>query len=284
MRFFFRNIKANLWGCFILASLLSPPVFAQKTMLVYGPTAGCNVENTPGFNVTIGNAAQWSAATSAQFAAFNVIAFGDCDSGTPCFTNPIWNTAIANEAVWAPVVTGNVFIIGSDPDYHVTNSNVPVNLIYQFATFAGSGTGTGLYIALSCFFQSAPPNTPVPILNGLGAFTVEGQEVGGTCSNAVHKISNNPALNGVTDANLSNWNCSVHEGFDSFPPSFQPLAIATDGSVTNYTAPDGTRGIPFVLARGVTFINTPTPTPSTPYNDFYVSKNLFKPDQGPVSI
>src|ERR1019366_3036752 len=40
-------------------------------------------------------------------------------------------------------------------------------------------------------------------------------------------------------------------------PSFLPLAIATSAGVSNYTAPDGTQGIAYILARGVTFIPTP---------------------------
>jgi hypothetical protein len=60
-------------------------------------------------------------------------------------------------------------------------------------------------------------------------------------------------LGGLTDANLSNWSCSVHEAFDAWPTSgagaFTVLAIA-EGAGSTYTAPDGSVGIPYILARG----------------------------------
>lgn len=229
-------------------------------MLIYGPTAGCYADGTAGYTVTTWNTAQWAAATQAQFANFNVIVIADCSGGSGCFIDPtIWNTAIANESVWSPAVTGNVIIIGSDPDYHITNSGVSPNVVYNFVNYAAGGTGTGLYISLSCIYSTSPPNTPVPVLAGFGPFTVDGD---GGCNNQADIISASSAFNGITNAMLSNWSCSVHEGFDSWPPSFQPLAIATDGANTPYTAPDGTKGIPYILARGVTFIPTNTPTPT----------------------
>jgi hypothetical protein len=235
------------------------PAHALKKMLIYGPTAGCYADSTPGFSVTAWNTTQWASATTAQFAAFDVIVIADCSGGSTsgsCFTDPsIWSTAISTESVWSPAVTGNVLVIGSDPDFHGKAS-----VVQQLVTFAGSGTGTGLYVALSCPLASSSPNTPVPLLAGFGTFTVEGLEGSSGCSNAAHIISTSPALTGMTDSALSNWNCSVHEGFDSWPSSFTPLAIATDAINQSYTAPDGTTGIVYILARGVTYIPTPTPT------------------------
>lgn len=67
---------------------------------------------------------------------------------------------------------------------------------------------------------------------------------------AVHE-----ALTGLTDKALSDWNCSVHEAFDSFPSDFLPLAIAKDigcpsppGAGLNFG--DITCGTPYILARG----------------------------------
>lgn len=241
----------------VLFLLLHPAVTqsATPTMLLYGPTSGCYENTTPGYNITIWNAAQWASATTAQFAAFNVIVIADCPY---CITAPstIYDAAIANAPVWSAAVTGNQLIVGTDPDDHVAAGNAPVSLIYNFINFAASGTGTGLYVSLSCFFQTDPPGTSVPLLSALGSFTVEGA---GGCSNAVHKIANNPALNGVTDALLSNWTCSVHEGFDTWPAGYLPLAIATDAANPNYTAPDLTTGLVFMLAKGNSVVPVPTP-------------------------
>ena len=252
----------------LLTGFLSPAGSraATLTMLVYGPTSGGYAETTPGYTVTVWTAAQWAAATTtAQFAAFNVIVFGDAPSPY-CFTDPtVWDAAIANESVWSPAITGNVLIIGSDPDFHTFNNGVPTSVIQNFVNFAGTGTGTGLYAALSCVYEGSAANTPVSLLAGLGTFTVEGA---GGFSDAAHKVAVHPALNGVTDALLSNWHYSVHEGFDSWPANYLPLAIATDATNKNFIAPDGTSGMVYILAAGSQVkpipTNTPvlTPTPS----------------------
>jgi hypothetical protein len=307
--------KAFFFFCALLLALWASPALALKNMLIYGPTAGCYADSTPGFNVTVWTTAQWAAATTAQFAAFDVIVFADCSSGGPCFTDPtIWNTAIANESVWSPAIKGNIFIIGSDPDHHGQQA-----VVQQAVTFAaGASTGTGLYVALSCVYQGSPVNTSIPLLLGFGSFMVEGAENGGICSNNEHIIATSPALIGITDSTLSSWGCSVHEGFDSWPAGFTPLAIALDTLDLPYSAPDGTQGLVYILAEGVTPVpsRTPTPTPTvtptptktstptmtptptptftpcgypgntctptntptptaTPYEAFYVSKNIF---------
>jgi hypothetical protein len=74
------------------------------------------------------------------------------------------------------------------------------------------------------------------------------------CFNDAHIVATHPALAGLTDATLSNWSCSVHEAFDSWPVSFEVLAIA-EGASAAFTAPDGTVGTPYILARGVTVIS-----------------------------
>src|SRR5205085_12558488 len=103
---------------------------------------------------------------------------------------------------------------------------------------------TGAFISLSCYYHGTAANTPVPLLDGLGAgpFTVTG--VG--CFNDAHIVATSDALTGLTDATLSNWSCSVHEAFDSWPTlAFDVLAIAKGTPTVVYTAPDGTAGTPY---------------------------------------
>ena len=241
-----------------------------KTMLVYGPTAGCLADTAPGFTVTIWDIPTWSAATTADFAAFDVIVFADCSAGTGCFGDPtIWSTAIANQGVWGPAVTGNVFIMGSDPQWHVDNGITPSSTIYTPIDFAANGTGTGLYVSLSCAFGGVPAGTVVSLLAPFGTFTVDGTTGG---LNKAHIVSTSPALTGLTDASLSNWGFSVHEVFDSWPAGFNPLAIAIDAPPA-YTAPDGSVGMVYILARGTTFIVTGTPT-ATPTPVFSSTQTL----------
>lgn len=77
-----------------------------------------------------------------------------------------------------------------------------------------------------------------------GGFTVRG--VG--CYDGIKIVADSPALDGVTDATLSNWGCSVHEAFDTWPSDFGVLAVDTDAG-SNYEAADGTTGRPYILAR-----------------------------------
>ncbi len=114
--------------------------------------------------------------------------------------------------------------------------------------FAAAETGkTGAYISLSCYYHGTSAGTPVPVLDAFsaGGFTMQG--VG--CYNDAHITATHPALDGLTDASLSNWSCSVHEAFDKWPSDFLVLVIA-EGIGGYYTAPDGTVGTPYILARG----------------------------------
>ncbi len=252
-----------LAGFFVTFLAHPRPSYAQLNMLIYGDTDPGISDTAPGFNVTVWNDATWTAASTADFAAFNVIVFADAPAPFCLTSSSVWNTAIATQATWGPAITGNVLIIGSDPDYHITNSGVSPNVEYNFLNFAASGKGTGLYVALSCVFNGVSPSTAVPLLSPLGTFTVEGAASGGY--DAAHIVADSPALTGVTDTMLSNWDFSVHEGFDVWPSTFIPLAIATDATDPNYTASDGTSGLVYILASGQIVnlgTNTPTPYPS----------------------
>ncbi|MCI0637250.1 MAG: hypothetical protein L0206_25540 [Actinobacteria bacterium] len=75
------------------------------------------------------------------------------------------------------------------------------------------------------------------------------------CFDDAHIVATHPALAGLTDATLSNWSCSVHEGISSWPINFEVLVIAENAIGGNYNAPDGTIGFPYILARGVEVIS-----------------------------
>ncbi|HJQ69855.1 MAG TPA: Ig-like domain repeat protein [Blastocatellia bacterium] len=161
--------------------------------------------------------------------------------------------AESNAAVWAAAVTGNVVIIGTDPSVHPGAGGVSGIQLWQSAinfAVAGflAGDGTGAVICLSCYYNSAPPSTPVPVLSGFGAFLTQGA----ACANTVAIVATSPALTGLTASTLSNWGCSVHEGFTSWPTTFMPLAIATDSTVPHVFTAGPVSGFPYILARGRT--------------------------------
>jgi len=190
-----------------------------------------------GFNVDVVNSDQWAAMSRADFARYRAIILGDD------FCGSFYTAAEANTGTWGPVVNGNVIINGTDPVFHgkslVTNTGI------AFATAVAGKTGA--YISLSCRYNGFPGGTPVAVLDALhpGGFTVTGVP----CSAAIHIVATHPALGSLTDDYLSNWGCSVHEAFQTWPSDFKVLAIAKDIG-TSFTAPDGTQGTPYILARG----------------------------------
>jgi hypothetical protein len=161
-----------------------------------------------------------------------------------------------------------VILIGTDPTFHSTfgpgGAQGGDDLTASGIAFAASDPGkTGAYITLSCYYHGTPAMTPIPLLDAFvpGGFTMT--HVPG-CFNPVHIVATHPSMATLTDALLSNWNCSVHEAFDSWPLSFEVMAIATTGTV--YTATDGTVGTPYILARGVTVISDIDLDPDTAIN------------------
>lgn len=196
-----------------------------------------------GLAVDIVNAATWSAMTTAQFASYRAIILGDpnCSSSRTDIA-----AAEANARTWGAAISGNVVIVGTDPVLHAGQGGETVTR--RGVDFAVDQVGkTGAYITLSCYYHGTGANTAVPLLDGIGSggFTVTG--VG--CYNNAHIVAESPALTGVSDATLSNWNCSVHEAFQRWPGILVPLAIARDFD-SSFTASDGSQGPPYILAGG----------------------------------
>ena len=161
--------------------------------------------------------ATWSTMTAADFDSYDAIVLGD----PTCETLGPQAAATANAAVWSSVVTATSW--SSVPTRHITRAAAAADLMEKAAAFTVAAAGkTGAYISLSCYYHGTAPATPMPLLGGCGTFTATG--VG--CFNNAHIVATHPALTGLTDSTLSNWSCSVHEAFDSWPLSFEVLAIA----------------------------------------------------------
>ena len=201
--------------------------------------------NLLGYTVEVASDAAWAAKTSADFASYRAIILGDATCST---SRSVLQAAVNNRDVWGPVVDGNVIIVGTDPVWH---SATPVT--HNAIRFAAAQEGkTGIYISLSCYYHATAPLTPVPVLAPFGHFTVTG--VG--CYNDAHIVATHSALSGLTSNLLSNWSCSVHEAFDTYPAAnFTPLVIARD-PLRGPRLPgsrdfaDGSHGVPYILARG----------------------------------
>jgi hypothetical protein len=249
---FYRSVFVLLLSAVIVMMTISGAAAADVLILDSTVSGGASsaeaqMATSLGLTVEVINAAGWAAKTSTDFAQYKAIILGDPTCQTD--TSPI-APAIANSNIWSSAVTGNVIIIGADPSFHYNGSNGAANLIKKGINFAAADPGkTGAYITLSCYYYNAgSAGTPVPLLNGFGSFTAVG--LGG---NSVHIVATHPALTDppppLTDADLSNWGQSTHEGMSTWPADFLVLAIATDGP-PNFTAADGSVGSPYILARG----------------------------------
>ena len=204
-----------------------------------------------GFTPVVVNNATWSSMTTAQFSSYEAIVLGDPN----CMgdTTPIL-AAIQNQATWNAAVDGNVILIGTDAALHSLSggdSLIKYGIDYVTAN-AGSGI-TGLFVELSCYYGNTANPVQVTMLDSLstqGTFSVFGSQ----CHNNTHMVLTHPALTNLTDSILSNWWCSTHEVFDTWPSDFVVLAIGRN--LGSYLAIDGTVGQPYILARGDGFTST----------------------------
>jgi hypothetical protein len=216
----------------------------------------------PGCAVDIVSAANWygipgtgtGGPTGFGFDQYRAIIIGDpsCNTSTTNYLAAL--TALnATKAIWTPAAAGNVILLGVDNACHAYGTNGAAKTINRGIAFAvNDPTKTGFYYALSCYYDYTAPATNatlVPQLTGFGTFMTRNYP--NTCFNDAHIVATHPIFTAappLTDAELSNWGCSTHEGFDVWPSSFVVLAIAlTNGT---YTATDGSNGVPYILVRG----------------------------------
>ena len=215
-----------------------------------------------GLAVDMATASQWSSIpatglggpTGFGFNQYRAIILGDpdCGTGTPGYAAAL-AALNATKLTWGPQVTGNVILEGVDNALHSPGQVGATKTLQRGIQFAiADATQTGLYYALSCYYDyTAPATVPtlVPHLTTFGTFMVRNYP--GTCFNRCHQVASHAVFTApppLTDAELSNWSCSTHEGFDVWPANFVVLAIAlTNGT---FNASDGTQGVPYILVRG----------------------------------
>lgn len=234
------------------ASLLAPAsAYAANgnTILFYGPNlytgfgSGLGLEvlaaQQLGYTTQVVSSTTWDSMTTAQFQSYRAIVIPDDSCGGS------FSDLASTAATWNAAATGPKIVIGTDPVFHSfgSTSSPQYNLIKNSINFVASGSSTGAYIDLSCF-------GPASVLSGFGSWTEAGA---GGCYESADIVASSPALGTLTNATLSNWGCSVHVTFSSWPSGFIPLAIATDGPRT-YTSPTGATGAPYILASGVSVI------------------------------
>jgi hypothetical protein len=114
-------------------------------------------------------------------------------------------------------------IAGTDPQDHPSD-----HLVQNCLAFVSSGNATGFYLPLGDG-PNKSDNYTIEQLSYFGVFNIT-EDIG--CYDNVHIVAQHPALTNLTDTALSDWSCSVHEAFTTYPDTglgaFQALAIAKD--------------------------------------------------------
>jgi hypothetical protein len=232
-----------------------------------------------GYTVVVANDATWASMSAADFASYRAIVVGD---PTCVYGESAVDGAINTGSVWGPELDGNIVIIGTDPVFHATQPGPTTEqegaaaLIEKAMAFVLStpisADRTGAYLSLGCAHDplggGSTGNVALLDYVGNGDFTVEETD----CHNDAHITAFHPALDGLTDADLSDWGCSVHSIFTTWDSGmFEVLAIG-DNLGDSYTDEDGSVGSPYILAAGVCN-STPTITVSLNPTSFWPPNN-----------
>jgi PKD repeat protein len=232
------TVAPSTEGASVLSATASSSSSTGKHILIYGPSMSPATSAMPhnektlaeaeGHTVTVVDATTWAGMTTEQFGSYNAIVFGD----PTCRTNTAGLAAAeANKATWSAAVTGPMYVQGSDPRYHTFHKPESLQMIRSGINFVVSGSGTGLYASLSCYYYDATPNTPVNFLSEIGDFQVRGQWTGGSTDAITIVEPAHPAMAGLTNAGLSYWYVTIHEFLTAFPASFDVLATNNSGHV-----------------------------------------------------
>jgi RHS repeat-associated protein len=214
-----------------------------------------------GWTVTQATPTQWAADSASTFESYAVLVIGDPSTTSSCSTTQLTTTTLGTSwqtAVSLPASPGNVAVLGTAPA--AAGTPAANNLITDAVAYAGSGSGTGLYVSLNCGYKTAAAKTAVSLLNGVegigaaGGVTVQGNL---SCSDpgTLNKWETDAAgtFSGFTNGTLgtSSWpspGCPVQEAFTSWPALFTPVAYDAASDVSaNFTASDGVSGQPYVL-------------------------------------
>ncbi len=221
------------------AALSADDASAQRRVLVFGPGGQAAINdlraNVPAVRdagptqgqFTIATEAQWRAMTTAQFAAYNAIWIDGGACATPADRGTSMFQAVTDtRGTWSAAITGHFEIIGSDSDFHIGPSRKFLTNSYHYVT---SGAGTGLFVSTSCLFYTAPADTPVPWLQGIGDFRVtgdsctDGELLEPTAATHPVHIGISPPTSTIAVPGDLMWSCFTHSHFNRHPPSFQRI-------------------------------------------------------------
>jgi RHS repeat-associated protein len=208
-----------------------------------------------GYSVTVDTPSTWGSLSTSTFSSYSAIILGDptCSSSASSSIG----AAVSDVSTWSPAITGNVVIGGNSPVAGAAGANpygatTFTNDAVAYALASGSGK-TGLYVSLSCYYAAASAGTSVPVLSGLGTFTVGGgvsSSDSGTLNVPVEDGA--PSFLGMTNSALLSWSASVQETFGTWPSSYQVLAFDQSATPSDFNPPGNLPCRPYVLINNAT--------------------------------
>jgi RHS repeat-associated protein len=205
-----------------------------------------------GYTPVVDTGTTWDSLTQSQFSSYSAVILGDPTCSTSASSSV--GAAVSDVSTWSPAITGNVVIAGASPVAAAGGANpqgasTVTKDAVAYALASGSGK-TGLYVSLSCYYAGSGSGTSVPVLGGLGTFTVGGG-VASTDSGTLNVPVEDGAASfrGLTNAGLLGWSASVQETFGSWPTTFQPLAVDNSATPSDFTGTDGLTGRPYILVN-----------------------------------
>ena len=205
-----------------------------------------------GYTPVVDTGTTWDSLTQTQFSSYSAVILGDPTCSTSASTSV--GAAVTDVSTWSPAITGNVVVAGAAPVAGAAGANpqgasAVTKDAVAYALASGSGK-TGLYVSLSCYYASSGSGTSVPVLGGLGTFTVGGgvsSSDSGTVDVPVEDGA--PSFRGLTNAGLLGWSPSVEETFGSWPSNYQALALDNSATPSDFTGTDGLTGRPYILVN-----------------------------------
>jgi hypothetical protein len=202
-------------------------LFYEPSLTEDKPLNEADIAQLAGYEIRVADEDRWASMTTEEFAAFDGVVIGDPNCGGDYGGGDYLATVRETRDTWSPAITGQVILVAMDPIYHQRRDGAVV-LTENAIDWAVGGDSTGMYFSLSCYYVDNRGGTRAKELAGLGEFEVRGQGRGPfpNCPDDL-RISltgvGHPAMDGLTNELLSNWGCSAHEAFDTYPAGWVKL-------------------------------------------------------------
>jgi hypothetical protein len=191
--------------------------------LVYDPSGGGYTEGVlTNLGITYDLRSSSEPVTAADLASHSLLVVSCNDYGS---------ASGLSASVLATGITGRIVLTGHDADvaglYY--GNTAAVQLIVQSMAFARRGGGTGMV----CFADLSVYNAYLPAAWGVTGQYDEANAATITAAGAASGV-----YNGLTSADMSNWNDSYYESFTAWGSKFKVLETGASGEAITIATPE----------------------------------------------